>query len=119
MNFNLKSFLLTWCLKVACDQIELRIGRRKFMFATVVAKLQPVSTGVIVDLKVVDAVCNLGCIRQVAQPLSVLRCIGRKIQNHSRSSPQHIDDKRANHLPNLMCKAHIIGYRFDLIRVQP
>ena len=55
VNFNLESFILMWRSKVASDQIELRVSRRELMLATVVAKMQPVSTGVIVHLDVVDA----------------------------------------------------------------
>lgn len=53
--FNLKPFILMRRSKVASDQIELRVSRRKLMLTTVVAKMQPVSTGVIVHLDVVDA----------------------------------------------------------------
>lgn len=50
VNFNLKPFILMRRSKVASDQIELRVSRRKLMLTTVVAKMQPVSTGVIDDL---------------------------------------------------------------------
>ena len=75
--------------KVASDQIKLRVSRRKLMLTTVVAKMQPVSTGVIVHLDVVDAMRNLGCVSQAAQPLSILRSICRKIQNDSHPSPKN------------------------------
>jgi len=80
------------------------------MFTAVVAKMQPVSTGIIVDLDVVDEMWNLGCVSQVAQPLSILSSVCRKIQNDSHSSPKDIDDERAQHLPNLAPKTHIVGY---------
>ncbi len=48
VNFNLDAFILMWRSKVAGDQIELRFGRRKLMFAASVAKMQPASTDVIV-----------------------------------------------------------------------
>ena len=55
VNFNLESFILMWRSKVASDQFELRVSRRELMLVTEVAKMQPVSTGVIVHLDVVDA----------------------------------------------------------------
>ncbi len=39
VNFNLEPFILMWCSKVASDQIELRVSRRKLMLPTVVAKM--------------------------------------------------------------------------------
>ncbi|MNN58549.1 hypothetical protein D3C81_1736030 [compost metagenome] len=80
------------------------------MCGAVVAKMQPVSTGVIVHLDVMDTMRNLGCISQVTQPLSILRSISGKIQNHSHASLQDIDDERAQYFPHLACKAHIIGH---------
>ncbi|MNH26371.1 hypothetical protein D3C79_864230 [compost metagenome] len=59
MNFNLEPLTLIRGAKVASDQIELRVSRRKLMCGAVVAKMQPVSTGVIVHLDVMDTMRNL------------------------------------------------------------
>jgi hypothetical protein len=53
VGFNLESFILVRRPKVASDQIELRICRRKLMFGAAVAPMQPASTYVLVHLKVV------------------------------------------------------------------
>lgn len=88
MNFNPQPLPLIRRTKVPSDQIKPRISRGKLMFRTLIAKMQPGTTGVIVHFNVVDTMGNPSGVRQPAQPVSVLRRIGRKIQDHRHASPQ-------------------------------
>jgi len=104
---------------VAGDQIELGVGRGELMLGAAVAKVQPGPASLIACLDVVNAVRHLCGVGQGAQPLAIGRRVGRKVQHHAGARPEHVGNQRPHHRPHLAGKAHVVGHRVDLLRVQP